>query len=57
MKKRSRLRRRIREWLNNRKKRKEENPLPSFTNRWMNRNQEQLEKPKEFYQNEKPTEE
>jgi hypothetical protein len=57
MKKRSRLRRRIREWLNKRKEWKEENSLPSIANRWMNRHQEQLEKPKEFYQNEKPTEE
>ncbi|MDN3015870.1 hypothetical protein V7161_20800 [Neobacillus drentensis] len=57
MKKRSRLRRRIREWLNKRKQQKEENPLPSFVNSWTNRHQEELEKPKEFYKNEKPTEE
>ncbi|MDR7080510.1 hypothetical protein V7075_16620 [Neobacillus drentensis] len=57
MKKRSRLRRRIREWLNKKKERKKENPLPSFANRWMNRHREDLEKPKEFYKNEKPTEE
>lgn len=57
MKKRSRLRRLIREWLKKRKERKDENPLPSFTNRWKNRNQEQLQKPQEFHQNEKPTKE
>ncbi|MDQ0201199.1 hypothetical protein [Neobacillus ginsengisoli] len=59
MKKRSRLRKRIREWLNKRKlwKEKNQNPLPSFANNWRNRHQEQLEKPKEFYQNERTTEE
>ena len=56
MKKRSRLRKRIREWLNKRKLRKEKNPLPSFANHWMNRNQNQWEKTKELYQNKKPTE-
>jgi uncharacterized protein YjiS (DUF1127 family) len=57
MKRLSRLRRRIREWLRKRRERKEEKSLPSFGNRLINDYQEQLEKPKEFYQNEKPTEE
>jgi hypothetical protein len=56
LKKRSRLRRRIREWLNKKKLRKEENPLPSFANHWMNRNQEKWDNAKEFFHNEKPTE-
>jgi hypothetical protein len=56
MKKLSRLRRRVREWLRKRRERKEEKSLPSFGNRLINDHQEQLENPKEFYQNEKPTE-
>ncbi|MEH7549182.1 MULTISPECIES: hypothetical protein [Bacillaceae] len=55
MKKLSRLRRRIREWLRKRRERKEEKSLPSFGNRLINDYEEQLEKPREFYQNEKPT--
>ncbi|QIZ08626.1 hypothetical protein HFZ78_19530 [Priestia megaterium] len=52
----SRLRRRIREWLRKRRERKEEKSLPSFGNRLINDHREQLEKPKEYYQNEKTTE-
>nr|WP_263324364.1 hypothetical protein [Neobacillus sp. Marseille-Q6967] len=33
MKRRSRLRRRIREWLKKKKEQKKENPIPSFANR------------------------
>ncbi|MGG3469564.1 hypothetical protein ABES02_19035 [Neobacillus pocheonensis] len=56
MKKRSRLRKRIREWLNKRKRQKEENALPSFANNWMENHQEELEKAKELFNNERPTE-
>jgi hypothetical protein len=55
MKKRSRLRKRIREWLRRRKERKEEKSIPSFGSSSLNRQQRKLEKPKEFFQNEKPT--
>ncbi|WP_177177413.1 hypothetical protein [Bacillus sp. MUM 116] len=48
MKKLSRLRRRVREWLRKRKERKEEKALPSFGNRLINDQQEQLEKPKKI---------
>ncbi|MCQ6280473.1 hypothetical protein [Bacillus sp. EB600] len=47
MKKRSRLRRRVREWLRKRKERKEEKPLPSFGSRLIKGHQDQLEKPTE----------
>jgi hypothetical protein len=55
MKKRSRLRKRIREWLNRRKERKEEKTLPSFGSSSLNREQGKFESPKDFYQNNKPT--
>jgi hypothetical protein len=55
MKKRSRLRKRIREWLNRRKERKEEKTLPSFGSNSLNREQGKFESPKEIYQNNKPT--
>jgi hypothetical protein len=57
MKKLPKLRRRVREWLRKRRERKEGKSLPSFGNRLINDHQTQLEKPKGFYQNEKPTEE
>lgn len=55
MKKRSRLRKRIREWLSRRKERKEEKTLPSFGSGSLNREQGTFESPKEIYQNKKPT--
>ncbi|MCH6267637.1 hypothetical protein KHB02_019125 [Bacillus sp. FJAT-50051] len=42
------MRRRIREWLEKRRVRKEENPLPSFSNRSINDRQQQLNKPEEL---------
>ncbi|WP_164745729.1 hypothetical protein [Neobacillus mesonae] len=56
MKKR-RLCRRVRDWLRKRKERKEDKSLPSFGNRLINDDQEQLAKPKESYKNEKPAQE
>jgi hypothetical protein len=55
MKKRSRLRKRIREWLSRRKERKEEKTLPSFGGSSLNREQGKVERTKEIYQNKKPT--
>jgi hypothetical protein len=55
MKKRSRLRKRIRDWLNRRKERKEEKPLPSFGSSSLNPKQGKSGRQKEFYKNEKPT--
>lgn len=56
MKKRSRLRKRVREWLKRRKERKEQKqPLPSFGTSKMNHHQEPLNKPNKLYQNEQPT--
>ncbi|WP_223282654.1 hypothetical protein [Neobacillus kokaensis] len=48
MKKLSRLRRRVREWLRKRRERKEERSLPSFGSRLINDHQEKSEKPKEY---------
>lgn len=54
MKRRSRLRSRVREWLRKRKTRKEEEKaLPSI----INHHHEHYENTKEFYYNENPTEE
>jgi hypothetical protein len=55
MKKRSRLRKRIREWLSRRKERKEEKTLPSFGSSSLKREQGKFERSKEIYQNNKPT--
>jgi hypothetical protein len=48
MKKRSRLRKRIRDWLSRRKERREEKPLPSFGGHSLKPQQDKLDKPKEL---------